>query len=103
MQFHHLIIGVTIIQVMSSNLAPGCDQRLMKVILTTLDKGNFASLAISKSLNQPCKQHRLNTYILHAQQVNSLAEFSYTVEINWYIFSDLINIQPHDPLTVPSS
>ena len=37
---------------MSSNLAPGFDQRLIMVILTTLDKGDFASLASTNSLNQ---------------------------------------------------
>ena len=42
------------IQVMSSNLAPGFDQRLIMVILTTLDKGDFASLASTNSLDQPC-------------------------------------------------
>ena len=42
------------IQVMSSNLAPGFDQRLIMVILTTLVKGDFASLASTNSLNQHC-------------------------------------------------
>ena len=73
------------IQVMSSNLAPGFDQRLIMVILTTLDKGDFASLASTNSLNQHCLQDRLNTYSLHAQQANPLTEFSYTFVNNWYI------------------
>lgn len=74
-QFHTLIIWRHHIQVMSSNLAPGFDQRLIIVTLTTLDKGDFASLASMHSLNQPCIQHRLNTYTLHAQQAKPLAEF----------------------------
>ena len=84
-QFHRLIIRRHHIQVMSSNLAPGFDQRLIMVILTTLDKGDFASLASTNSLNQHCLQDRLNTYSLHAQQANPLAEFSYTFVNNWYI------------------
>ena len=88
---------------MSSNLALGFDQRQIMVILTTLVKGDFASLASTNSLNQPCIQHTLNTYSLYAQQANPLAEFSYTIESNGYIFSDLISIQPHGSFTVLSS